>query len=88
MCKVNAKRYITCHFPLVIHDQLMTLFLQSSVPVQYVTIDDAVQIIKRLGRGCADVRSAFRIIPDYQLLGMQWRRKCYVDGFLPMRCAS
>ena len=35
--------------------------------VQYATVDYAVQIIKRLGRGCAlvttDVRGAFRIIP-------------------------
>ena len=58
--------------------------------VQYATVDDAVQIIKRLGRGCAlaktDVRSAFRIIPvhpfDYQLLGIQWRGKYYVDRCL------
>ena len=64
--------------------------------VQYATVDDAVQIIKRLGRGCAlaktDVRSAFRIIPvhpfDYQLLGIQWRGKYYVDRCLPMGCAS
>ena len=64
--------------------------------VQYATVDDATQIIKRLGTGCAlaktDVRSAFRIIPvhpnDYQLLGMQWRGKYYVDRCLPMGCAS
>ena len=64
--------------------------------VQYATVDDAVQIIKRLGRGCVlaktDVRSAFRIIPvhpfDYQLLGMQWRGKYYVDRCLLMGCAS
>ena len=64
--------------------------------VQYATVDDAVQIIKLLGRGCAlaktDVRRAFRIIPvhpfGYQLLGMQWRGKYYVDRCLPMGCAS
>ena len=66
--------------------------------VQYATVDDAVQIIKRLGRGCAlaktDVRSAFRIIPvhpfDYQLLGMQWGGggEYYVDRCLSMGCAS
>lgn len=64
--------------------------------VQYATVDDAIQIIKRLGLGCAlaktDVRSAFRIIPvhpnDYQLLGMQWRGQYYVDRCLPMGCAS
>ena len=49
--------------------------------VQCAKVDDALQIIKPLDRGCAlaktDVRSSFRIIPvhplDYQLQGMQWR---------------
>ena len=44
--------------------------------VQYATVDDAVQIIKRLGRGCAlattDVRSAFRIIPVHPLITSCW----------------
>ena len=64
--------------------------------VQYARVDDAIRIIKCLGRGCTlaktDVRSAFRIIPmhplDYQLLGMQWKGKYYVDRCLPMGCAS
>ena len=59
--------------------------------VHYVTVDDAIRIIKRLGAGCTlaktDVRSAFRIIPvhplDYQLLGMQWKGRYYVDRCLP-----
>lgn len=64
--------------------------------VQDATVDDAVQIIKRLGIGCAlattDVRCAFRIIPvyplDYQLLGLKWRGNYYVDRCLPMGCVS
>ena len=35
--------------------------------VKYATVDDAINIIQRLGKGCAmaktDVRSAFRIVP-------------------------
>ncbi|KAL9987025.1 hypothetical protein ACROYT_G001259 [Oculina patagonica] len=64
--------------------------------VHYATVNDAIRIIKRLGAGCTlaktDVRSAFRIIPvnplDYQLLPMQWKGRYYVDGCLPMGCAS
>ena len=64
--------------------------------VQYASVDDAVRIIKHLGRSCTlaktDVRSAFRIIPihpvDYQLLGMHWQGNYYVDRCLPMGCAS
>lgn len=64
--------------------------------VHYATVDDAIRIIKRLGAGCTlaktDVRSAFRIIPvhplDYQLLGMQWKGRYYVDRCLPAGCAS
>ncbi len=48
--------------------------------LQYVTIDDAIKGIKRLGPGCflakTDIESAFRLIPihpsDYELLGMYW----------------
>ena len=58
--------------------------------LQYVTIDDAIKGIKRLGPGCflakADIESAFRLIPihpsDYELLGMYWDGKYYYDRVL------
>ena len=64
--------------------------------VHYATVDDAVRMIKYLGKDAVlaktDVRSAFRIIPvhpsDYHLLGLKWRGKFYVDCCLPMGCAS
>ena len=48
--------------------------------VRYATIDDAVRLIKAIGRDCflakTDIKSAFRIIPvatrDFPLLGMEW----------------
>lgn len=60
--------------------------------IHYATLDDAVSLIKKSGRGSAlaktDIKSAYRIIPahpsDYQLLGFQWRGKWYVDRCLPM----
>lgn len=56
---------------------------QEFCSVNYATVDNAVQIIRRLGKGCAmaktDVTSAFRIIPvhpaDYHLLGVILERE-------------
>ena len=64
--------------------------------IHYATVDDAVSLIKKCGRGSAlaktDIKSAFRIIPvhpsDYQLLGSQWKGKWYVVRCLPMGCSS
>ena len=58
--------------------------------LQYVTIDDAIEGIKHFGSGCflakTDIESAFRLIPihpdDYELLGMFWDGKYYVDKVL------
>lgn len=66
----------------------------TSVP--YVRVDDAVAMIKRLGRGSflakTDIKSAFRIIPirpsDYDLLGIFWQGKYYYDRAMSMGCAS
>ena len=49
--------------------------------VRYASIDDAVRLISRTGRGCAlaktDIKNAFRLIPvspsDYSLLGIHWQ---------------
>ena len=64
--------------------------------VSYSRVDNAIAIIKKLGRGCflakTDIKSAFRIIPirpaDYPLLGIMWQGKCYYDRAMPMGCAS
>ena len=64
--------------------------------VQYATISDAVQILKRLGQGCylakTDIQSAFRIIPvsplDYPLLGIKWASQYYFDRCLAMGLKS
>lgn len=64
--------------------------------VHYATVDDAIRLIRKTGRGCAmaktDIQSAFRIIPvhpsDYNLLGFKWRNEWYIDRCLPMGCAS
>ena len=64
--------------------------------VHYASIDDAIRLIRRTGRGCAlaktDVKNAFRLIPispgDYDLLGIFWEGKFYFDKCLPMGASS
>ena len=64
---------------------------QEDFSLQYVTIDDAIEGIKRFGHGCflskTDIESAFPLIPvhpdDYELLGMCWEGKYYYDKALP-----
>ena len=59
--------------------------------VRYATIDDAVLLIKAIGKGCflakTDIKSAFRIIPvaarDFPFLEMEWQGKFYFDKCLP-----
>ncbi|RUA06910.1 MAG: hypothetical protein DSY43_00970 [Gammaproteobacteria bacterium] len=64
--------------------------------VNYATISDAINLVKKVGQGCflakTDIKSAFRIIPiqpqAYPLLGMQWKDRFYYDKCMPMGCAS
>ena len=58
--------------------------------LHYASVDDAVDIIKKLGRGTQlvklDIKDAYRIVPihpsDYHLLGIRWRDRTYVDRAL------
>ncbi|KAK3707894.1 hypothetical protein QZH41_017284 [Actinostola sp. cb2023] len=64
--------------------------------LQYVRVDDAIRIVQRLGRGSymakTDLKSAFRIIPihpnDWNLLGVYWNSRYYVDMYLPFGLRS
>ena len=64
--------------------------------VKYQSIDDAISVIKWLGKGCfmakTDIKSAFRLVPvhpdDHYLLGFKWQGKYYYDKCLPMGCSS
>ena len=65
-------------------------------PVQYSTVDDAVEMISRYGTGAIlakiDLKSAFRMVPidpkDWDLLGMQWQGGFYLDTCLPFGLRS
>jgi len=66
--------------------------------LQYCTVDKAIEVINKLGPGTLmgkiDLKSAFRQCPvrrqDWELLGVKWRGKYYVDKCLPfgLRSAS
>lgn len=64
--------------------------------LQYVTVDDAIAIIMRLGRGTQlakmDIRNAFRLCPvrhqDHHLLGISWQGRYYYDKVLPFGLRS
>ena len=67
-----------------------------SSSMRYATINDAILILKTLGKGCfmakTDIKSAFHIIPihllEYPLLGIKWDNKYYFDRCLAMGLKS
>lgn len=77
--KVQGEFRMIHHLSFPFGDSVNDFIPPEFCSVQYARVDDAIRIIKLLGRGCTvaktDVRNAFRIIPihplDYQLLGMQ-----------------
>ena len=64
--------------------------------LQYVRVDDAIRLLQTLGQGSfmakTDLKSAFRLIPihpdDWNLLGIYWQSKFYVDLYLPIGLRS
>ena len=64
--------------------------------MKYCSIDDACTIINKLGPGALlskiDLKDAFRLIPvqssDWNLLGICWRQKFYIDTCLPFGLRS
>ena len=64
--------------------------------LRYSSVDDAVEIVKHLGRDTQlvklDIKDAYRIIAvhpdDYHLLGISWRGEVYVDRALPFGLRS
>ena len=64
--------------------------------LSYCTVDDAHTIINKLGQGALlskiDLKNAFRLIPvrqkDWNLLGIYWKSKYYIDTCLPFGLRS
>ena len=70
--------------------------LKELCSLKYITIDDAIGYIVRMGRGThlakIDIRSAFRLLPvhaaDRHLLGVQWKGAVFIDTCLPFGLRS
>ena len=97
--KKNSKTFRTIFhlsFPKSGSTSINASISKDDFSLQYVTIDTAIQGIKRFGPGCflakTDIESAFRLIPvhpdDYELLGMYWEGKYYYDKVLPFGLRS
>ena len=64
--------------------------------VRYSSIQDAINIIQRIGKGAhmakSDIASAFTLVPihphDYHLLGFHWKGRYYHYTTLPRGTAS
>ncbi len=64
--------------------------------VQYSKVLDAIELIRKMGRGChlakSNISEAFRLLPHhpdvYHLMGFMWKGAYYYDMALPMGCAS
>jgi len=64
--------------------------------LKYITVDSAIDHIKRLGRGTLlakiDIKSAFHLLPvhpaDCHLLSMSWNKQIPIDTYLPFRLRS
>ena len=69
---------------------------KESFSLQYVKIDDAINLIIQLGHGSymakTDICSAFRNVPvhptDWELLGMHWKGLYFFDKVLPFGLRS
>lgn len=65
-------------------------------PTHYTPFDEALKIIRRLGKGCylskVDIKHAYRLLPvrpkDWPLLVYHWKGAYYVDLKLPFGCRS
>ena len=97
--KKNSDKFRTIFhlsFPKTGTTSINNAISKEDFSLQYVTIDHAIEGIKRFGQGCflakTDIESAFRLIPihpdDYELLGMFWQGKYYYDKVLPFGLRS
>ena len=69
---------------------------QDVTSIQYARLEDAVQMVRVLGRGTllakVDLNSAYWVVPvhrdDWPLLTSQWERQTYLDTALPFGLRS
>ena len=94
--KKNGKLRLIHHLSAPVARSINNGIDKEDYSLHYVTVDDAIEIIMRLGRGCllakTDIRNAFRLCPvypdDYHLLGITWMGHYYYDRVLPFGLRS
>ena len=94
--KKNGKLRLIHHLSAPVARSINDGIDKEDYSLHYVTVDDAIEIIMRLGRGCllakTDIRNAFRLCPvhpdDYHLLGITWMGHYYYDRVLPFGLRS
>ena len=70
--------------------------VKEDFPIHYATVNDAVAMVTKYGKGCImakiDLKAAFRMVPivaeEWDLLGLHWKGKYYVDTCLPFGLRS
>ena len=73
------------------HGNSINDYINPDYTLSYCSVDDAYAILNLLGTGALmskiDLKNAFRLIPvhpnDWNLLGICWRNKFYIDTCLP-----
>ena len=94
--KTPGEYHLIHHLSFPFGNSVNSHIPQIATSVHHASIDDAIRLIRRTGRGCAlaktDVENAFRLTAvnpkDYDLLDVFWKDQLYYDRCLPMGCAS
>ena len=90
----NGWRLIT-HFSFPVYYSVNDFIDDTYCKVKYSSFDNVLEMISSLGKGTelarVDIRQAFRLLivnpADFDLLGIQFDNKYYIDKCLPMGCA-
>ena len=94
--KMNGKWRVILHLSAPYGASVNDGISREEFSLHYSTVDDAVRLLLKHGVGSlmakVDLKSAFRMVPvrdeDWDLLGMYWHRRYYVDTCLPFGLRS
>ncbi|KAL5517617.1 hypothetical protein EMCRGX_G003199 [Ephydatia muelleri] len=94
--KMNNKCRVILHLFAPEGHSVNDFIIREEFTLHYSTMDDAVALLGRLDRGALmaklDLQAAFRMVPvlasEWELLGMYWHDKYYVDTCLPFGVCS
>ena len=94
--KKDGRWRMILHFSAPVGSSINDFIDKEEYSLHYASVDDAVHSLLTLGPGAmmakVDLKSDFRMVPvhptDWELLGMHWREKLYVDTCLPFGLRS